>query len=353
MQTLWWMAMVVAVVILIETTYLTVMKLRQRSLKVARGSILLDTCSIMDGRIIDVARTGIITAELIIPRSVVRELQLLADKADHDKRVRARRGLDNIRELQRMDSVSVVIINDGLVDAGGVDERLLELAQKYDAAIATTDYNLNKVAKVINVTVINVNELAQMLRAQLLPGETAEIELIQPGANREQAVGYLDDGTMVVVEDAKNQIGQKVKVEIVRSLQTEAGRMMFAKKVHQNHNHSADSNTDNNSKAGRKTKPSRVRNKIINSGGKIKTAPAFHSDRMEKYVDAKEAGGKSSVTKQPHGSGAKRQSSTKNTRAQVSASQSQLATSSSSNRSPIRRSADDAEAEMVRLANGR
>ena len=118
------------VTIFIETTYLTVMKLRQRSLKVARGSILLDTCSIMDGRIIDVARTGIITAELIIPRSVVRELQLLADKADHDKRVRARKGLDNIRELQKLDSVSVVIINDGLVDSGGVDERLLELGTK-------------------------------------------------------------------------------------------------------------------------------------------------------------------------------------------------------------------------------
>ena len=225
MQTLIWVAIAVVVAIFVETTYLTVMKLRQRSLKVARGSILLDTCSIMDGRIIDVARTGIITAELIIPRSVVRELQLLADKADHEKRVRARKGLDNIRELQKMDSVSVVIVNDGLVDSGGVDERLLELAQKYDAAIATTDYNLNKVAKVINVNVINVNELAQMLRAQLLPGETAEIELIQPGANREQAVGYLDDGT--------------------------------------------------------KSRASRVKSKFTGNSDKIKTAPAFHSDQLK------------------------------------------------------------------------
>lgn len=207
------------------------MKLKQRSLKVARGSILLDTCSIMDGRIIDIAKTGIITAELIIPRSVIRELQLLADKSDHEKRVRARKGLDNVRELQKLDSVSVAIVNDGLVDQGGVDERLLNLAQKYDASIATTDYNLNKVAKVINITVINVNELAQMLRAQHFPGDMVEIELIQPGANREQGVGYLDDGTMVVVENSRNLIGQKVKVEIVRSLQTEAGRMMFAKRV--------------------------------------------------------------------------------------------------------------------------
>ena len=224
-------ATALVVAIFIETTLLMVLKLRQRNPKVARGSILLDTSSIMDGRIVDVARSGVITAEIIIPRSVVRELQLLADKADHDKRLRARKGLDNIRVLQRMDAVSVAIVNDGLVDSGGVDERLLELAQKYDASIATTDYNLNKVAKVINLTVINVNELSQMLRAQLLPGERIEVELIQPGANRDQAVGYLEDGTMVVVEDAKAQIGHRLTVEIVRSLQTEAGRMMFAKKV--------------------------------------------------------------------------------------------------------------------------
>lgn len=317
-----WMIFAVAIIICIETTYLTIMKLRQRSLKVARGSILLDTCSIMDGRIIDVARTGIITAEIIIPRSVVRELQLLADKADHDKRVRARKGLDNIRELQKLDSVSVVVVNDGLVDAGGVDERLLELAQKYDAAIATTDYNLNKVAKVINVTVINVNELAQMLRAQLLPGETAEIELLQAGANREQAVGYLDDGTMVVVEDAKSQIGQKIKVEIVRSLQTEAGRMMFAKKVVNNHgnvNHNQNNSNSQGSNGGRKSKASKVRERLTN-GGKIKTANAFHSDQLKKTTDKKPA------KKQP---------------TEMAAANGRYS----------RRSAESAEADMVRLAN--
>lgn len=322
MEKFGWMIFAVAIIICVETTYLTIMKLRQRSLKVARGSILLDTCSIMDGRIIDVARTGIITAEIIIPRSVVRELQLLADKADHDKRVRARKGLDNIRELQKLDSVSVVVVNDGLVDAGGVDERLLELAQKYDAAIATTDYNLNKVAKVINVTVINVNELAQMLRAQLLPGETAEIELLQAGANREQAVGYLDDGTMVVVEDAKSQIGQKIKVEIVRSLQTEAGRMMFAKKVvnnHNNANHNQNNSNGQGSNGGRKSKTSKVRERLTN-GGKIKTANAFHSDQLKKTADKKPA---------------KKQSP-----------EMVVANGRSS-----RRSAESAEADMVRLAN--
>ena len=249
----------------IETTLLMVLKLRQRNPKVARGSILLDTSSIMDGRIVDVARSGVITAEIIIPRSVVRELQLLADKADHDKRLRARKGLDNIRVLQRMDAVSVAIVNDGLVDSGGVDERLLELAQKYDASIATTDYNLNKVAKVINLTVINVNELSQMLRAQLLPGERIEVELIQPGANRDQAVGYLEDGTMVVVEDAKAQIGHRLTVEIVRSLQTEAGRMMFAKKVR----------TTGQNESGKSKRSS-------DEAKSTRLASAFHSDQLAK-----------------------------------------------------------------------
>lgn len=321
-------AAIVVLVTFIETSYLTIMKLRQRSLKVARGSILLDTSSIMDGRIIDVARSGIITAELIIPRSVVRELQLLADKADHDKRVRARKGLDNIRELQKIDSVSVVIVNDGQA-TNGVDEQLLELAQKYDAAIATTDYNLNKVARVINVSVINVNELAQMLRAKFLPGETVEIELIQAGANREQAVGYLEDGTMVVVEDAKNLIGQTVKVEIVRSLQTEAGRMMFAKKVHvdnnrQNktaNNHAGGNNgkAPNNSARARKGKvsstTSRVREKLTTTSGKIKAAPAFHSDQLNQLKRS------NTTTGQPQ------------------------------HKPAPRRSADAAEADMVRLAN--
>ena len=223
--------LVLLTIIFAGVLYLTIMKLRKRTLRVARGSMLLDTSAIMDGRIVDVAKTGFITAEIIVSRSVINELQLLADKADHDKRMRARTGLENVRELQKLESISVTIINDGHVGPGGVDERLLELAKNYDASICTTDYNLNKVAKVVGITVVNVNELAQMLRAKVLPGETIEIQLVSTGANRDQAVGYLDDGTMIVVENAKNLIGQKLRVEIVRSLQTEAGRMMFAEKV--------------------------------------------------------------------------------------------------------------------------
>lgn len=267
------------VVILLEATYLTVMKFKQRKLKVARGSLLIDTCSVMDGRIVDLAKSGIITAEVIVPRSVINELQLLADKADHDKRIRARKGLDNVRELQRMDSVSVAIVNDGRVGKGGVDERLLELAKNYDASIATTDYNLNKVAKVMDITVINVNEIAQMMRAQHFPGDKVEIELIQPGANRDQAVGYLEDGTMVVVEDSRGQIGQKLNVEIIRSLQTEAGRMMFAKRWSRSHNDSNSGNPNSHNRTSARSKDASDNTSTTTSPRKAATS--FHSDQLK------------------------------------------------------------------------
>jgi uncharacterized protein YacL len=268
-------------IILVETSFLFVKKLRQRSLKVARGSILLDTSVLMDGRIVEVAKTGIITAELIIPRSVIREMQLLADKADHDKRARARTGLENVRELQRMESVSATVVNDGLVDGGGVDERLLELAQNYDAAIATVDFNLNKVAKVVGITVVNVNELAQMLRAVVLPGEIVEIQLVQTGQNREQAVGYLDDGTMVVVEHARQLIGQKLRVEIVRSLQTEAGRMMFGVKI-------GEAGGRGSSEYRANTQPKEQKGqRQSRQESVVKAAPAFHSDHNKSQAQRK------------------------------------------------------------------
>ncbi|GEM_PF-577463 len=281
MQNFNWVALatcIISVVVLIEATYLTIMKLKQRQLKVARGSMLVDSCALMDGRIVDLAKTGIITAEIIVPRSVVVEMQLLADKADHEKRVRARKGLENVRVLKAMDSVSVAIVNDGRVGHGGVDERLLDLAKNYDASIATTDFNLNRVAKVMDVPVINVNEIAQVMRAQYLPGDRVEIELIQQGANRDQAVGYLSDGTMVVVEDSKSQIGQKVKVEIIRSLQTEAGRMMFAKKIE---NKGGKSTSHVVAKTAKAVKAVRATRKDKTASAKIKSAPAFHSDQLK------------------------------------------------------------------------
>lgn len=231
MENITYVVLFATIIILLETSFLCIKKLREKKLKVSRGSLLLDTSALMDGRIVDVAKSGIITAEIIIPKSVIEEMQLLADKANSHKRARARLGLDNIKKLQKVSYINVSIINDGEIGPGGVDRRLLDLAKKYDASIATTDFNLNKVAKVQDIIVVNVNELGQLLRAQILPGEKMEIKIIQSGQGRNQGVGYLDDGTMVVVDSAAKNVGKKVKIEIERSLQTEAGRMMFAKKT--------------------------------------------------------------------------------------------------------------------------
>jgi len=209
--------------------YLTIRPARQRT----KGSrpVFIDTSALMDGRIITAATTGFIPERLVIPRSVVAELQLLADASDNEKRSRARRGLDAIRELQEMDRVQVEIMQDGALGEGGVDTRLLELAKKHNGSVCTIDYNLNKVAQVEGVFILNINELANSIRMAFLPGERLSLEVTQKGNDSHQGVGYLNDGTMVVVEQGSKDIGSVVEVEFTRSLQTAAGRMMFAKKV--------------------------------------------------------------------------------------------------------------------------
>jgi len=217
--------------ILAEVTYLVV-KLPRQALSRKQGRpILVDTSVLIDGRIIAVAQSGFITDTLVIPRSVIGELQFLADNADHDKRTRARHGLDVVTELQNIPHITIEILQDGSKASEGVDERLLTLAKKHSAAICTIDYNLNKVAVVEGITVLNVNELAQSLRMAYLPGERMLLELVQKGQEQHQAVGYLPDGTMVVVENSLKNIGQSIEVEFIRSLQTAAGRMMFAKPI--------------------------------------------------------------------------------------------------------------------------
>ncbi|MDN5274571.1 MAG: putative PilT domain containing protein [Candidatus Saccharibacteria bacterium] len=220
---------VTALAILAEVTYLVVKLPRQNISKRAGRPILVDTSVLIDGRIISVAKSGFIGDTLVIPRSVIGELQFLADNADHDKRTRARYGLDVVKELQNMPHMVVEILQDGSKAEEGVDERLLTLAKKYSAAVCTIDYNLNKVAVVEGITVLNVNELAQSLRMAYLPGEKMLLELVQKGQDSHQGVGYLTDGTMVVVENASKQVGQTVEIEFIRSLQTAAGKMMFAK----------------------------------------------------------------------------------------------------------------------------
>jgi len=220
----------VTLIILGEVSYLLA-KLPKTSIKTKDRAILVDTSVLMDGRITNIAATGFIGGTLVVPRSVIGELQLLADQADADKRARARHGLDVVSTLQGMEGVEVEILQDGSKAAEGVDERLLSLAKQHSAVICTLDFNLNKVAVVEGVKVLNINELAQSLRMQHLPGEHMMIELTQKGQDSHQGVGYLSDGTMVVVEQSNKYIGQTVQVEVVRSLQTAAGKMMFARRV--------------------------------------------------------------------------------------------------------------------------
>ena len=217
-------------VIIIEVTYALFFN---GKMKVQRGgkSLLVDTSTLIDGRVIEVARAGFLPGVLIVPRSVVAELQLLADGADHDKRARARHGLDVIKELQQMKGVTLQVLQDGKAKQG-VDEQLLALAKQHRASNLTLDFNLNKVPQVEETEVLNINGLAQSLRMSYLPGERRKLHLVQRGNEADQGVGYLEDGTMVVVEKAKGLVGKDVEVEFTRSLQTQAGKMMFAKNLH-------------------------------------------------------------------------------------------------------------------------
>ena len=230
MQTKDLILLAVTLLIFGEVSYLLA-RLPKNSIKSKDRAILVDTSVLMDGRIVPVAQTGFIGGTLVIPRSVIGELQFLADHADADKRARARYGLDVVTELQAMEHVNVELLQDGSHAREGVDDRLLKLAKQHGAVIMTLDYNLNKVAAVEGTEVLNLNELAQSIRMEHLPGEKITLELIQKGQDAHQGVGYLPDGTMVVVEQASSQIGQTLNVEIIRNLQTAAGRMIFAKKI--------------------------------------------------------------------------------------------------------------------------
>lgn len=221
---------IVLLAVAAETTYLTYSTLRKER-RQTLSPVFVDTSVLIDGRIVAIAESGFLTRPLYIPRSVVGELQFLADNADTDKRTRARHGLDIISQLQAIPLIKTIIFADGVRAEEGVDNRLLKLAKKHSGALCTIDYNLNKVALVEGIEVLNVNDLAKTLRMAYLPGERTVIELTQKGNDQHQAVGHLEDGTMVVVEHAYKQIGTKAEVEFIRSLQTAAGKMMFAKLV--------------------------------------------------------------------------------------------------------------------------
>ncbi|MGB4759026.1 MAG: hypothetical protein WBP26_03125 [Candidatus Saccharimonadales bacterium] len=189
--------------------------------------IVLDSCALIDGRIVELVKSGFVADELIIPKFILRELQALADGADSHKRERARFGLETAVSLQEI--TKVTIDDADYANTLKTDDKLIILTKERKGALCTTDYNLNKVASVEGVRVLNVNELSQALRPIALPGEQHTIKIVQKGSNKNQGVGYLDDGTMIVVENGAKYIGKTVIVIMDHMLQTVAGKMAFAK----------------------------------------------------------------------------------------------------------------------------
>jgi len=192
-------------------------------------SVLVDTSVIIDGRIADVSQTGFISGTLLIPRFVLNELQHIADSSDGLRRNRGRRGLDMLNKLQKDSLVPIRITEMDVKDVHEVDEKLIRLAKELGCPIITNDYNLNRVAALQGIKVLNINELANAVKAVVLPGETITIRIIQEGKELGQGVGYLDDGTMVVVENGRRHIDHEVEANVTRVLQTVAGRMIFAR----------------------------------------------------------------------------------------------------------------------------
>ena len=193
---------------------------------------LLDTNILIDGRIYDLAKTGFLEGTLIVPNFVLYELQYIADSGDSIKRVRGRRGLDILNKLRTEKLVPFEMYEGDFEDIQEVDTKLIKLAKLLDAEIITNDYNLNKVSEFQNVRVLNVNALAKSLKPRVIPGEKLNVMVIKNGTERQQGVAYLDDGTMIVVEDGRYFMNKTIEVEVTSAIQTDAGRMIFAKPAH-------------------------------------------------------------------------------------------------------------------------
>ncbi len=190
---------------------------------------ILDTSVIIDGRILDIVQSGFIEGVFVVSHYVLQELQHIADSSDSLKRVRGRRGLDILNALQKEERVTVEMDEHDIPEAEEVDMKLVHLAKKLDGVVMTNDYNLNKVSEFHNVQVLNINELANALKPVVIPGESMNVLIVKEGTERQQGVAYLDDGTMVVVEDGKFHINEHKEVIVTSALQTNAGRMIFAK----------------------------------------------------------------------------------------------------------------------------
>jgi uncharacterized protein YacL len=190
---------------------------------------ILDTSVIIDGRIADIVETGFVDGAIVIPQFVLRELQMVADSSDSMKRNRGRRGLDILQKIQKMPQLNVQILEDDFPNVREVDMKLIELAKVYDCKIVTNDFNLNKVAQLHGVQVLNINELANALKPVVLPGETMRVFILKEGKEYNQGVAYLDDGTMVVVDNARKMISKTIDIAVTSVLQTTAGKMIFGR----------------------------------------------------------------------------------------------------------------------------
>lgn len=213
----------------IEGLMARLMAKQPKQQKYAASAKILDTSSLIDGRIADITDTGLIEGALIIPTFVLKELQNIADSHDHLRRQKGRRGLNVLKRLQEQNIIPVEISNTDFTEIGTVDEKLVALAKKHKADIITTDFNLLKVAEIQNIKVLNLNTLSMAMRQSVLPGEEFEINVVKEGKESNQGVGYLDDGTMVVLENGRRMIGRTVKVVVTSLLQTESGRIIFTK----------------------------------------------------------------------------------------------------------------------------
>ena len=206
--------------------------LERKSDETFRKYKILDTSVIIDGRIYDIAKTGFVEGVLLIPNFVLQELQYIADSSDSLKRVRGRRGLDILNALQKENDIEVEMYDGDFEDITEVDSKLIKLAKLLDGVVVTNDYNLNKVSEFQNVPVLNINELANAVKPVVIPGEQMTVMVVKIGTERHQGVAYLDDGTMIVVEDGQHFMNKTINVVVTSALQTAAGRMIFAKPVH-------------------------------------------------------------------------------------------------------------------------
>lgn len=212
-----------------ELLFSKILSSKQKTVKYAAQQKVLDTSTLIDGRIADIVDTEMMEGALVIPTFVLKELQNIADSHDHLRRQKGRRGLNVLKKLQEQTKIPVEINQMDFTDLGTVDEKLVALAKKLKSYIITTDFNLLKVAEIQNIKAINLNNLAMAMRQNILPGEDLSITIVKEGKEHGQGVGYLDDGTMVVLENGRKMMGETVKVNVTSLLQTESGRIIFTK----------------------------------------------------------------------------------------------------------------------------